>query len=95
MKLAQLTFELETTKSVLKSRPVVAFTSQTLPTITMILQVPSTFDSSKNKGVFGIGYSLKDKNKAKTDKTEHGNEKSGKSQSRRRVHLKWVNPHPS
>ncbi|GJW18403.1 hypothetical protein Tco_0025839 [Tanacetum coccineum] len=30
---------------------------------------------------FGNGYSLKDKNEAKTDKTEHGNEKSVKSQS--------------
>ncbi|GKB73613.1 hypothetical protein Tco_0935025, partial [Tanacetum coccineum] len=29
----------------------------------------------------GKGYSLKDKNKAKTDKTEHGNRKSIKSQS--------------
>ncbi|GJW92581.1 hypothetical protein Tco_0170134 [Tanacetum coccineum] len=40
------------------------------------------------------GYSLKDKNKAKTDKTKHGIGKSVKSQSRRRVHLKWANPHP-
>ncbi|GJR60077.1 hypothetical protein Tco_1502239 [Tanacetum coccineum] len=32
-------------------------------------------------GDFGNGYSLKDKNKAKTDKTEHGNGKSVKSQS--------------
>ncbi|GJX85612.1 hypothetical protein Tco_0336386 [Tanacetum coccineum] len=42
----------------------------------------------------GNGYSLKDKNKAKTDKTGHGNGKSVKSQirSQRRVHLNWVNP---
>ncbi|GJX22318.1 hypothetical protein Tco_0226763 [Tanacetum coccineum] len=35
-------------------------------------------------GDFGIRYSLKDKIKAKTDKTEHGNRKSVKSRSRRR-----------
>ncbi|GKE34230.1 hypothetical protein Tco_1453552 [Tanacetum coccineum] len=44
---------------------------------------------------YGNGYSLKDKNKGKTDKTEHGNEMSVKSQSQRRVHLKWTNPYPS
>ncbi|GJX13641.1 reverse transcriptase domain-containing protein [Tanacetum coccineum] len=38
------------------------------------------------------GYSLKDKNEAKTDKTKHGIGKSMKSQSQRRVHLKWANP---
>ncbi|GJU67929.1 hypothetical protein Tco_1254188 [Tanacetum coccineum] len=43
----------------------------------------------------GIGYSLKDKNKAKTDKTEHGNGMSVKNRSRRRVHLKWANPYSS
>ncbi|GJT05447.1 hypothetical protein Tco_0839909 [Tanacetum coccineum] len=36
----------------------------------------------------GNEYSLKDKNEAKTDKTEHGNGKGMKSQSQRRVHLK-------
>ncbi|GKC24075.1 hypothetical protein Tco_1026225 [Tanacetum coccineum] len=52
--------------------------------------------------VTGNGYSLKDKNEAKT---EHGNGKSVKSQnqsqkvkvkdrSRRCVYLKWANPHP-
>ncbi|GJS90961.1 hypothetical protein Tco_0773597 [Tanacetum coccineum] len=40
------------------------------------------------------GYSLKDKNEAKIDKTEHGNGKSVKDRSRRHVHLKWANPHP-
>ncbi|GJS52613.1 hypothetical protein Tco_0625975 [Tanacetum coccineum] len=44
--------------------------------------------------ISGNEYSLKDKNKAKTNKTEHGNGKSVKSQSQRRVHLKWANPHP-
>ncbi|GJT53705.1 hypothetical protein Tco_0988759 [Tanacetum coccineum] len=43
----------------------------------------------------GIGYSLKDKNQAKTDKTKHGNRQSVKSQSQRRGHLKWANPYPS
>ncbi|GKE23809.1 hypothetical protein Tco_1435321 [Tanacetum coccineum] len=43
----------------------------------------------------GNGYSLKDKNEAKTDKTEHGIGKSVKSRSQRRVHLKWTNPYPS
>ncbi|GKF53458.1 hypothetical protein Tco_0160368, partial [Tanacetum coccineum] len=43
------------------------------------------------------GYSLKDKNEAKIDKTEHGNEKSVKDRSRRHVHLKWANrmSHPT
>ncbi|GJY62487.1 hypothetical protein Tco_0463144 [Tanacetum coccineum] len=36
----------------------------------------------------GNGYSLNDKNEAKTKKTEHGNGMSVKSQSRRHVHLK-------
>ncbi|GJX01360.1 hypothetical protein Tco_0185273 [Tanacetum coccineum] len=40
----------------------------------------------------GNGYSLKDKNKAKT---EHGIRKSVKSRSQRRMHLKWTNPYPS
>ncbi|GJT72123.1 peroxisome biogenesis protein 5 [Tanacetum coccineum] len=40
------------------------------------------------------GYSLKDKNKAKIDKTEHENGKSMKDRSQRHVHLKWANPHP-
>ncbi|GJR36765.1 hypothetical protein Tco_1212449 [Tanacetum coccineum] len=43
----------------------------------------------------GNGYSLKDKNKAKTDKTKHWIGMSVKNQSRRRVYLKWSNPHPS
>ncbi|GJX72329.1 hypothetical protein Tco_0309500, partial [Tanacetum coccineum] len=41
------------------------------------------------------GYSLKDKNKGKTDKTGHRNGKSVKSRSQRRVHLKWANPYPN
>ncbi|GJU30791.1 reverse transcriptase domain-containing protein [Tanacetum coccineum] len=41
------------------------------------------------------GYSLKDKNKGKTDKTEHENGNSVKSRSQRRVHLKWANPYQS
>ncbi|GKF65921.1 hypothetical protein Tco_0192438, partial [Tanacetum coccineum] len=32
------------------------------------------------------GYSKKAKNKANTDKTEHGNGKSVRNQSRRRIH---------
>ncbi|GJW33779.1 hypothetical protein Tco_0053811 [Tanacetum coccineum] len=52
--------------------------------------------------VEGNGYSQKDKNKANTDKTKHGNEKSVKSQSqsqsqrrsRIRRNLKWANPYP-
>ncbi|GKA83123.1 hypothetical protein Tco_0789871 [Tanacetum coccineum] len=43
---------------------------------------------------YGNGYSLKDKNKAKTNKTKHGIEMSVKSRSQRRVHLKRTNPHP-
>ncbi|GKA26794.1 hypothetical protein Tco_0712903 [Tanacetum coccineum] len=43
-------------------------------------------------GDFGNGYSEKDKNKGKTDKTKHGIGKSVKSRSRRHVHLKWANP---
>ncbi|GJW52381.1 hypothetical protein Tco_0093732 [Tanacetum coccineum] len=39
--------------------------------------------------------SLRDKNEAKTDKTENGNGKCVKSQSQRHVHLKWANPYPS
>ncbi|GJS15209.1 hypothetical protein Tco_0409681 [Tanacetum coccineum] len=38
--------------------------------------------SSINSKIIGTGYSQKDKNKAKTDKTKHGNEKSMKSQSK-------------
>ncbi|GJY86013.1 ribonuclease H-like domain-containing protein [Tanacetum coccineum] len=49
---------------------------------------------SQDPKVSGNEYSLKDKNGAKTDKTEHGNRKSIKSLSQRRVHLKWTNPHP-
>ncbi|GKC16325.1 hypothetical protein Tco_1013107 [Tanacetum coccineum] len=56
-----------------------------------------TFGSSEGCSVpsRSNGYSLKDKNEAKTDKTEHGNGKSMKSRSQRRVHLKWANPYPS
>ncbi|GJR47244.1 retrotransposon protein, putative, ty1-copia subclass [Tanacetum coccineum] len=43
----------------------------------------------------GNGYSQKDKNKSKTDKTEHGIGMSVKSRSQRHVHLKWTNPYPS
>ncbi|GKB28628.1 retrovirus-related pol polyprotein from transposon TNT 1-94 [Tanacetum coccineum] len=42
----------------------------------------------KKPEVLGNRYSLKDKNEAKTDKTEHGNGMSVKNQSRRHVHLK-------
>ncbi|GKB71446.1 hypothetical protein Tco_0932858 [Tanacetum coccineum] len=41
----------------------------------------------------GNEYSLKDKNKAKMDKTEYEIRKSVKSQSQRCVHLKWANPY--
>ncbi|GJV51506.1 ribonuclease H-like domain-containing protein [Tanacetum coccineum] len=41
------------------------------------------------------GYSLKDKNKAKTDQTEHGIGKSVKSRIQKHVYLKWANPLPS
>ncbi|GJX45146.1 hypothetical protein Tco_0261822 [Tanacetum coccineum] len=37
----------------------------------------------------GNGYSQKDKNKAKTDKTEHGNRKSEENQSRKRIHSEY------
>ncbi|GKA41405.1 retrovirus-related pol polyprotein from transposon TNT 1-94 [Tanacetum coccineum] len=40
-------------------------------------------DSTKYRGMIGIGYSLKDKNKAKPDKTESGIGKSAKNQSLR------------
>ncbi|GJR31443.1 hypothetical protein Tco_1107675 [Tanacetum coccineum] len=46
----------------------------------------------------GNRYSLKDTNQAKTDKTEHGNEKSMKNQKSKtkpnQRNLKWANPHP-
>nr|GEV83419.1 hypothetical protein [Tanacetum cinerariifolium] len=38
----------------------------------------------------GNGYSQKDKNEAKTDKTEHGIGKSVQNQSRRRMHLRGL-----
>ncbi|GJR13750.1 hypothetical protein Tco_0796402, partial [Tanacetum coccineum] len=39
--------------------------------------------------------SQKDKNKAKTDKTEHGNGKSAENQSRRRIHILNSEPEDS
>ncbi|GJV93684.1 hypothetical protein Tco_1541497 [Tanacetum coccineum] len=47
---------------------------------------PSSAIFMKTMGT-GNGYSLKDKNKAKPDKTEHGITKSAKNQSRRHKHL--------
>ncbi|GJS06628.1 putative reverse transcriptase domain-containing protein [Tanacetum coccineum] len=41
----------------------------------------------------GTDLSQKDKNKAKTDKTKHGNKKSVENQSRRRIYLWWAKPY--
>ncbi|GJQ94830.1 putative reverse transcriptase domain-containing protein [Tanacetum coccineum] len=43
----------------------------------------------------GNGYQQKDKNKAKSDKTEHGIGKSVERRSRNQKKAKWANPHPS
>ncbi|GKD08358.1 hypothetical protein Tco_1188043, partial [Tanacetum coccineum] len=40
-------------------------------------------NEDSNDDVFGNGYSLKEKNQVKTNKTEHGNEKRVKSQSQK------------
>ncbi|GJS26378.1 hypothetical protein Tco_0486998 [Tanacetum coccineum] len=48
--------------------------------------------SSKKHLTSGIGYSLKDKNKAKTGQNQARDWKERESQSRRRVRHKWANP---
>ncbi|GJQ99715.1 hypothetical protein Tco_0522700 [Tanacetum coccineum] len=45
------------------------------------------FQEVQQKAEEGNEYSLKDKNKAKTDKTEHGNGMSVKNRSRRHITL--------
>nr|GEV48841.1 reverse transcriptase domain-containing protein [Tanacetum cinerariifolium] len=59
-----------------------------------ICRIQLNRDTSGSKVTSGNRYSEKGEKRSKTDKTEHENGKSVKSQSQGCVYLKWANPHP-